>query len=609
METKQKKRNEVPDEYKWNLDSLATSDKAWKEGIDSLSSKIDGLSRFKGRLGEIQDGKANTLLECLNEQAAISEPFYRLYVYANMKLHEDANETKYQGFVDISEQMRIQLMAAESFIVPEILAIAEKDESVLLNCIDTTPGLELYRHSLMDTLRNKAHVLSPEIEEILARVYELGEAPDNIYSMMTTADIKFGTVKDEEGKTIELTHGRYGAMLESYNREVRKEVWHTYYDKYWYLKNTITTTYSANVKKDVFFAKTRKHDSALNAALFSDNIPMEVYTGLIDTIHEFLPQMHRYIKMRKKALDLPELQVYDLFTPLVKQIDTKTPYAEAVEKVLASLAPLGEEYVSASKAGLSNGWIDIYENEGKRSGAYAWGAYGGHPYILMNYVDKVDDMFTLAHELGHAMHSYYSWKSQPYIYSDYTIFLAEVASTVNEALLMDYLLKSTDCADLTTYLINTWLNQFRSTVFRQTKFAEFEMIAHRMAEEGEPLTTEALNKVYRDLNVKYYGDSLVLDDKLDLEWARIPHFYRAFYVYQYATGYSAAMAFANRILGKTDMSSAAASEKYLEFLKAGSSDYSINILKNAGVDMSSPEPVREAMTLFTKLLDDMEGRL
>jgi len=343
--------------------------------------------------------------------------------------------------------------------------------------------------------------------------------------------------------------------------------------------------------------------------LFSGNIPMGVYTGLIDTIHEFLPHMHRYIKMRKKALDLPELHVYDLYTPLVKQIDTKTPYKEALEKVLASAAPLGEEYVAAAKAGLSGGWIDVRENEGKRSGAYAWGAFGGHPYILMNYMDKTDDMFTLAHELGHAMHSYYSWKSQPYIYSDYTIFLAEVASTVNEALLMDYLLKNTDCPDLTAFLINTWLNQFRTTVFRQTLFAEFEMITHKMSEEGEPLTTDALNKVYRDLNAKYYGDSLVLDDKLDLEWARIPHFYRAFYVYQYATGYSAAMAFANRILGKSDVEPATASEKYLEFLKAGSSDYSINILKNAGVDMSSPEPIREALSLFTKLLDDMEGRL
>ncbi|MCL2421288.1 MAG: oligoendopeptidase F, partial [Defluviitaleaceae bacterium] len=530
------------------------------------------------------------------------EAFSKLYVYANMKLHEDANNATYQGFTDTADRLHVQLMAAEAFIEPEILTI---DENQLLACIDNTPGLELFRHFLENLLRQKAHVLTAEMEELLAKVRELGNAPDNIFSMLDNADIKFGTITDEAGNQVELTHGRYGAMLESPNREVRKTVWHTFYDSYWYLKNTLASTYAASVKKDVFFAKTRKYPSAMDAALFSNNIPTTVYTGLINTVHEFLPLMHRYMNLRKKTMDLPELRVYDLYTPIVKSIDNRVEYNEAVETVLKSLAPLGKEYIDISQKGLKGGgWVDVYENAGKMNGAYSWGAYGGHPYILLNYENKMDDMFTLAHELGHAMHSYYSWENQPYIYGDYTIFLAEVASTVNEALLMDHLLKNNSDPAMKAYLVNTWLEQFRTTVFRQTLFAEFEMITHRMAEEGESLTLEALNGVYRSLNEKYYGDTVVLDDKLDLEWARIPHFYRAFYVYQYATGYSAAMAFANRILGDNG---AKASAKYLEFLKGGSSDYSINILKKAGVDMSKPEPVREALEKFGVLLDEMEG--
>jgi oligoendopeptidase F len=453
--------------------------------------------------------------------------------------------------------------------------------------------------------------------------------------MLDNADIKFGTGTDENGNEVELTHSRYGAMLESPSRELRKNAWHTFYDSYWYLKNTLAAAYSSSVKKDVFFAKTRKYPSAMEAALFSYNIPATVYTGLIEAVHSALPQMHRYMKMRKKALDLPELRVYDLYTPIVKQVNDRVEYRDAVETVLKSLAPLGEEYVAVSKAGLmpgggpsggigasggaispglSGGWVDVYENAGKMNGAYSWGAYGGHPYILLNYENKVDDMFTLAHELGHAMHSYYSWNSQPYIYSDYSIFLAEVASTVNEALLMEYLLKNNSDPAMKAFLINTWLEQFRTTLFRQTMFAEFEMTSHRMAEEGEPLTADSLNNVYRALNEKYYGDTVVLDDKLDLEWARIPHFYRAFYVYQYATGYSAAMAFANRILAGGDAAGGPADAgnavgNYLAFLKSGSNDYSINILKKAGVDMSGPGPVKEALGTFEALLGEMEVAL
>ena len=592
MEIKQKSRVEIPEEFKWRINDLVESDDTWRAGVDSIGKRISGLARFKGKLSD-------NLAECLTEQASISEEFSKLYVYANMKQHEDANDVLYQGFSDTASRLYVQLMAAESFIEPEILEYVKNDKNAEERL--KAPDLALFRHYLDNLLRQKDHVLSAELEEMLAQVHELGEAPDNIFGMFDNADIKFGMVADDAGNQVELTHGRFGAMLDSPNRDVRKNAWHTYYDSYWYLKNTLAATYSASVKKDVFFAKARKYPSAMEAALFSNNIPTSVYTGLIEAVHEALPHMHKYMQLRQKALNLPELRVYDLYTPLIKQVNDRVEYKDAVETVLKSLSPLGQEYIDISKAGLQkDGWVDVYENIGKMNGAYSWGAYGAHPFILMNYENKVDDMFTLAHELGHAMHSYYSWDKQPYIYSDYSIFLAEVASTVNEALLMEYLLKNNSDPAMEAFLVNTWLEQFRTTLFRQTLFAEFEMITHRMAEEGEPLTVDSLNAVYRGLNEKYYGSVVTLDDKLDLEWARIPHFYRAFYVYQYATGYSAAMAFSNRILKEQK------AEKYVDFLKAGSSDYSINILKTAGVDMSGPEPVREALDKFSSLLNDME---
>ena len=582
---KQKNRSQIPNEYKWNLQNLIPTDDQWHTNINKLDKQIDQISRFKGRLSD-------SLLECLTEQVSIGEEFMKLYVYANMKLHEDANNTTYQGMVDTASWLHVKLMAAESFTEPEILALDEENLKA--------PELELFRHYLDNLLRQKAHILSAEAEEILAQAHELGEAPDNIFSMLDNADIKFGTVEDEDGNEMELTHSRYGYLLKSNNREVRKRTWHTFYDSYWDLKNTLAASYSASVKKDVFFSNIRKYPSSLDAALFSNNIPTNVYTGLIETVSEYLPQLQRHMRLRKKAMKLPELRVYDLYTPMVDEVNDKVEYKDAVEIVLKSLAPLGDEYVSAAREGLTGGnWVDVYENAGKQNGAYSWGAYGGHPYILLNYENKMDDMFTLAHELGHAMHSYYSWGNQPYIYSDYSIFLAEVASTVNEALLMEHLLNKTSDRAMRAYLINTWLDQFRTTVFRQTLFAEFELVSHRMAEENAPLTVDSLNRVYRSLNEKYYGSEVVLDDKLDLEWARIPHFYRAFYVYQYATGYSCAMAFAERIL-------AGQSSEYLEFLKSGSSDYSINILKKAGVDMSKPESIEVALKKFGELLDEYE---
>ncbi|MCL2400177.1 MAG: oligoendopeptidase F [Defluviitaleaceae bacterium] len=600
MEVKQKTRAEIPSEFKWRINDLIASDEAWQEGINKIKEDVKELANFKNQLGKIKSSNAAILLECLTKQAEIGEKFTQLYVYANMRLHEDANDIAAQEFADKAGHVHVDIMEAESFIEPEILSI---DEQELQVCIQNTPGLELYNQYFDNLFRQKAHVLSAKEEEILSQVHELGMAPSNIFSMFENADIKFGTLTDEEGNQVELTHGRYGNMLKSSNRDVRKKAWNTYHDSYWYIKNTLTATYNASVKKDVFFAKIRKYPSAMEASLFTDNIPTAVYTNLIDTVHEYLPQMHRYMKLRKKALNLQELHAYDLYVPMIKQVNNKMAYKDAVEVVLKSLAPLGAEYIDISRKGLTTGgWVDIYENSGKMNTAYSWGAYGGHPYILLNYDNTMDDMFTLAHELGHAMHSYYSWDNQPYIYSDYSIFLAEVASTVNEALLMEYLLENNDNPDMEAFLIDTWLEQFRFTLFRQALFAEFEMIVYRMAQEGKPLTVDALNKVYRSLNRQYYGDALVIDDKLDLEWARISHFYDAFYVFQYATGYSAAMAFSKQILKDN-----ASTIKYLDFLKSGSSDYSINILKKAGVDMSvGVEPIKEALDKFGELIGKME---
>jgi len=594
LEIKQKKRCEIDDAFKWRLCDLYATDEIWREGFEAMKGKIPGFEKYKGKLSE-----TDMLLACLKDWLETGEEISRLFVYAAMKLHEDTNISVYQGFADMAQTLSVQYMSAVSFIEPEILANAD----IIKALPDTSEVFKVYRHYLDNLLRKKEHILNAEIEEILAGAQEIGSAPDNIYAMMSDADMKFGSVVNEEGNTVELTHGRYKRMLESNDRRVREDAFNTYYDSYWKQKNTLAATYNASVKKDIFFSKTRKYASSLEAELHQFNIPKDVYTCLIETVHKFLPELHRYMRLRKKALGLEELHVYDLYTPLVKAAETKVPYEEGKAKLLKGLAVLGDEYVAAVKEGLDAGWVDVYENEGKRSGAYSWGSYGGHPYILMNYENKVDDMFTLAHEFGHAIHSYYSWATQPYLYGDYTIFLAEVASTVNEILLMDYLISETDDASVRAYLVNEMLEQFRTTIFRQTMFAEFEMITHETAESGEPLTVESMNAIYRSLNEKYYGPDVVIDGKIDLEWARIPHFYNAFYVYQYATGYSAAVAFANGML-KGGAEKVAA---YTDFLKSGGSAYSIDILKIAGVDMSSPAPVEEALTVFRGLIDKMEG--
>ncbi len=590
-------RDETDPMYKWKIEDLFETDEKWKKAYEEVNGSANKIESFKGKLENPDD-----LLNCLQNRDEISQKCEKVYVYATMKMHEDTSDGKYQAMAEQAETLLVKLTAAMAFIEPEILLL---NKSFVEKSLKENKGLELYEHYLNDIFRIKEHTLSPEMEELLAKAEDIASASESIFSMMNDADMEFGTVKDENGNEVEITHGRYASLMESKNREVRQNSFNKLYDAYLKQKNTLAATFNANVKKDLFFAKAKKYDSSLDLALDTYNIPKEVYTNLINTVSDNLHLMYRYIELRKKFLKLPELHMYDLATPLIKEANTDINYDDAKQTVLEALSVLGDEYKGIVKECLEKGWIDVYENKGKRSGAYSWGAYGTHPYILLNYDNKISDMFTLAHEIGHSIHSHYSWETQPYVYGSYSIFVAEVASTVNECLLMEYLIKNTKDEALKKYLINYSLEQFRGTVFRQTMFAEFEMITHELLQKGEALTHEVLSEIYYGLNKKYYGENMVIDDKIRIEWARIPHFYSAFYVYQYSTGYSAAVALSEGIMNKGGQ----AVSNYIGFLKGGCSDYSINLLKGAGVDMSSPKPVLEALNKFEKLLDEMESFL
>ncbi|WP_028562480.1 oligoendopeptidase F [Paenibacillus pinihumi] len=587
------KRSEVKSEHRWKLEDLFADQSAWNQEYDQAKEQIKQITTFEGTLSDPAKLKA-----CFELEDQLSFHVERLYVYANMRHHEDMAEPGNQALSDKAKKLSVQSGEATSFITPEVLSLTDNQLAAFI----ADPQLAPFRQTLLEMQREKAHVLSKAEEMLLAQVGNVSQGPSNIFSMLNNADLKFPKVKNENGEEIELTHGRYIQFLESKDREVRKNAFKAMYETYGKMKNTLAATLNANVTKNVFYARARKYPSVLEMSLFGDNIQKEVYTNLIDTIHKHLPLMHRYMNLRKKLLKVDELHMYDLFSPLVEEFKMDIPYQEAVKTVKESLKPLGEDYLNVLQQGFDNGWIDIYENEGKRSGAYSWGAYGTHPYVLLNHNDNLNSMFTLTHEMGHALHSYYSDNNQPYRDAQYTIFLAEVASTLNEALLMHYMLeKSTDLKEK-MYLLTYYADQFRTTVFRQTMFAEFEKIIHEKVEQGESLTPQELSKIYYDLNVLYYGEDMVVDQDIEMEWARIPHFYTSFYVYKYATGFSAATSFSKQILEE----GAPAVERYLGFLKSGGSDYSINILKTAGVDMSTPEPVSQAMSVFENLIKQME---
>ena len=586
-------RNDISPEYKWNLTDLFKTDDDWEKALKQID--ISGYDKFKGKIGE----SASSLLNFLKFNDKISMETERVYVYANMLLHQDSRISKSQEMSNKAEMLMVSLMNASAFAAPEITSIPDDK---LKNFYKDEPDLETYRHYLESVSRQKPHVLSHAEEAILAKIGSFSNAAEDIFSMINDADIVFPNIKDENGDNVSLTKGRYAKFMESKDRSVRKAAFDALYETYTKQKNTLAATYYSSVKKDAFMADVRKYSSSLEAALDDDNIPLSVYENLISSVHKYLPLMHRYVDIRKKILGVDELHPYDLYAPLSESSDMKITYQQAKDIILKALSPMGEEYVNALKEGFNGGWIDVYENSGKRGGAYSWGTYTCHPYVLLNHTDNLNSMFTIAHEMGHALHSYYTWKTQPYIYSGHKIFVAEVASTCNEALLMEYMLKTTEDKGTRKYLINYFLEQFKGTFFRQAMFAEFEKKAHDMVESGQPLTCDILCQMYRSLNEQYFGNGLVIDSYLDLEWARIPHFYSAFYVYQYATGYTAAIALSRKILNEGQK----AVDKYIDFLSKGNSQYSIDLLKGAGVDMTSIEPFDKAMAVFSSLLDMME---
>ncbi|MGE5652678.1 MAG: oligoendopeptidase F [Bacillota bacterium] len=589
------RRDEIAAESKWRLEDIYARVEDWEKELRDVKQAIPEISALAGHLGE----GADKLCQVLELDTNLGRKISSLFVYAKMRFDEDTSNAVSRGLVDRAENLSTEVASATAFMVPEILAIPE---ATLQQYIRDYQPLQLYRHFLEDLTRLREHFLSASEEQILAQAGELAAGPGTIFDMFNHADLKFPVVHDEDGDEIRLTHGRYIQLMESPKREVRQEAFTALYETYRKYKNTMSAIFASNIKRDIFFSRARRYSSSLEASLAANKIPTAVYDNLIAAVRSNLPALHRYVALRRRALGLEQLHMYDLYTPIVKDYKVTIPYGQAAETVVKGLAVLGDQYQQALKKGLEDHWVDVHETEGKQSGAYSWGTYDTHPYVLLNYQDNLDNMFTLAHEMGHSLHTYFSQKNQPYIYAGYSTFVAEVASTANEALLMDYLLKNTSDQKMQGYLINHYLEQFRGTVYRQTMFAEFEQKVHAMAEAGEALTVDRLCEIYHQLNRDYYGPEMVVDDLIALEWMRIPHFYNNFYVFQYATGYSAAIALSQAILSEGQ----GAVERYLGFLRAGGSDYPIEVLSRAGVNMATPEPVNAALQVFADLIGRME---
>ncbi len=588
-------RSELPDETKWAINDLYPTDEAWEEDLKKLAAYGEELESYKGKLSQ----SAQALYDCLQCDDKISVVADSLINYAQRKSDEDTRVSKYQDLCGRLMSVIVQLNSRCSFMSPEIVSISDE---TLESFYKQEPRLELYRLALSRIRRQREHILSDAEERILSLSAELGQAPENIFNMFSDADLKFPDATDSEGKAHQVTHGTYISLMQSPDRKLRESAFKSMYSTYTSFKNTMAATLSAQTKKLDFIAKARKYPSALEAALDGNEIPVSVYKNLIEAVHANMGQMYRYVRLRKKLLGVDELHFYDLYTPIVPECDVKISYEDAKKEIKDALSVLGEDYIAILDEGFSSGWCDVYENEGKCSGAYSAGARV-HPFVLLNYSGTLDSEFTVAHEMGHAIHSYLSNKNQPVTYSDYVIFVAEVASTCNEALLMQYLLKKSTDKKRRAFLINYFLEQFRTTLFRQTMFAEFELKINEMTQRGESLTEEVLRDIYRELNKLYFGDDIVIDEEIAMEWARIPHFYYNFYVYQYSTGYAAAIALSQRILqgGKE------AAEHYKEFLKGGCSKTPIELLRGAGVDMATAQPINEAIALMGELLDEMES--
>lgn len=589
------KREDVDPKYTWALEDIYASDELWQADLEKLKAVADEVKKYKGKLSE----NGENLLDLLKISDEISVLCDSLGNYAQRKSDEDTANAKYQAMVGQLMNVLVGINSSLSFETPEIVAI---DDNKLEEFYNTVPELELYRKHLTKMRKEKDHILSDAEERIMALTGEMSQAPENVYSMFADADLKFPDAVDKDGNKHQLTHGSYIPLVQSADRELRKSAFENLYHTYDSFKNTCTATLNAQVKMLSFYAKARRYNSTLEASLSGTDVPTEVYHNLIKAVHENMNYMYDYVKLRKKIMGVDELHMYDLYTPIVSDVDMKITFEEAKETVLKALAPMGEDYLNILREGFENRWIDVYENQGKTSGAYSAGARV-HPYVLLNHKDTLNCMFTLAHEMGHAIHSYLSNKNQPVVYSNYVIFVAEVASTCNEALLMEYLLKNTEDKNEKAYLINYFLEQFRTTLYRQTMFAEFELKINEKVANGESLTAEELNAMYRQLNKEYFGDDIVVDDEIDLEWARIPHFYYDYYVYQYATGYSAAIALSRRILNEGE----SAVKDYLNFLSGGCSTDPISLLKGAGVDMTTSKPISEALNLFGDLIKELDS--
>lgn len=589
------KRSEVPTEHTWNLADMFENDDAWLKEYESLKDVPAKIQEFNGKLGE----SAKTLLECFKYEDEIEVRLGYLYGYANCKADEDTANGFYQDFRGKAMNIYVSISGASSFITPEIMAIPQE---TIDSFFAEEPELETYRRPIETIRRRAAHVLSSECEQLLATAAEMADCPDNIGSILRNADMRFPSVIDKQGNELQLTDGTFVPMLENPDVDIRKQTFEKYYTRLSEFKNTIAATLDGQFKQLCFFSNARKYNSTLEASLDRTEVPVSVYHNLIETVHANLDKMYRYVALRKKLLGVDELHMYDVYTPIVADAASEISYDEAKKIVLEALKPMGEDYIELLKKGFNERWIDVYENEGKRGGAYSSGNARPHPYVLLNHKDNLDSMFTIAHEMGHALHSYYSTNNQPICTGDYVIFVAEVASTCNEILLMRHLLSKTTDKKERAYLINHFLDQFKGTVYRQTMFAEFELLMGKMAENGETLTADALSEKYLELNKLYFGPDMISDDLISMEWARIPHFFYNYYVFQYATGFSAAVAISSRILaeGKT------AVDDYKKFLSGGSSTDPISLLKIAGVDMSSPEPINAALKLFDELITEME---
>lgn len=591
------KREDINKKYKWDLESMYSDDESWEEHFNYIDKKIDQFKNYKDKLAD----DSNTLISALKLNEEISRGVYKLYSYANLKSDEDTRISKNTERKDKAFGLYVKANTEMSYFIPELL----KKRCRISEFVKYNKELNIYKHFFHNIFRNEAHTLNEEMEVLLAKTSELGNSPSNIFTMLDNADMKFQDILDCKGEKHKLTHGSYILLLESNDRVLRENAFRTMYGEYKALENTFAAILNGELKANKFYSEVRNYNSTIEKALFNNNIDIKVYDNLIESVHNNLNSFHKYMGLLKESLNLDELNMYDIYTNIVDSLDMKFPYEKGVETILEGLKPLGEDYIKILEEGFNSRWVDVYENKGKRSGGYSGGCYDSMPYILMNYKDNLNSVFTLAHEMGHSIHSYLSRKNQPYIYSSYSIFVAEVASTVNEILLINYFLENVKSIEEKLYFTNYYLNSFRATVYRQTMFCEFEKLINEHLENTSSVSVDYLNEKYYDLNKLYFGDNVNINREIESEWARIPHFYYNFYVYQYATGFSAAVYIADKILNKEE----GFLERYIEFLSTGSSKYPLDALKDLGLDMTTGDVVDKALEIFNKYVNNLEELL